>query len=1682
MFSDPENKGLTYQVIAGNNDALKLNLSENKLQLTSLQSPGVTDVVIRATDAGDHSVVHQFAVTTSNLDKKAIVSLNTNLAELNAAMNPSSDLTANLDIDPTEKALNDLTATFVENPDLLKLLAKPESFSLLGIDDGGAATLNKLLKDPDLAEELGWPVSLGEALSQPDSTFLDKFLVNAIDVEGLIPSDAKQPRIGIIDFSRGQHIQRVSGALAAVNPLAKSDNFTVKNGDLAAQLVKLVNLVCENGEQGAIANLSFDLSQLDDIGITTRYEFIPEEQQAIQYARENNVLLVVAAGNTGDVMSALGAASKQFDNIITVGAVNQLERKTDYSAIGEGLSIVAPGGEWDDDPNAFVGTSRATPYVTAAASLVWAANPGLSYQQVKKLLLETAADLDVPGWDKNTGAGLLDVKEAVSRALYIEPIVSDSPDAPFSISAFSGEGRVQTLERAASEPTEQAIKSLVNTQESLFEQRQALADLGNPALTLSELEEAAKTKIAEAVEKYQQVSTEAAITTAQAQQWAEALALATQHYQIEKARLQALEAQKKKLEEKLVKFGEEKTALVKETETLLANIKEQIAKAEADLPKAKDKLTNPFGDADDSLQFSAEAVRQSALRQQELAQQFQSQSLGFDVERQRYAELAAGINTQRWQVVGSEKGRSGRTKEVWGLGIDPQQQKLKDSYTHVDHNWILWSQYSQIFPQLRQQGIANLVEADKWRKVVERIEPLAKQWTEANNAANEAEPPIKEARNLFAQLEAARAEISLAKTQQELLETLLPTLRQQLEKAEAEAAAQNAKVEQEWEEYDTDSEEYRAAVAEILTRRGELNKQAIETQQQLADAEKWVERQSVALGEELASTKALTAKLAQQKQAIANQILELVKQGVMAEDLDELNTNLAQVNRSVEMLTNKAAILTSQQTALTQKRTMLTAQNEVILAEERLLDAYMKDPDGDYSNLQAQLNDARAALAEAQRLAEQAEAASKILTAPLQQLKEDLLVQNDEHLNQARESQRIVKALVEATQANANYTLQAAQKQHEVNNLEFQILQRLQQATDAGYKEAKALLDVAKNNDIATAAEIYYRDYSDLAGDRGGCAGGAGNAEDQMLADRYYGEMLNNRELQRRAQAQADAFGAARRTAEAQIKTMQAQQEIAAKLLNDLNAKIAKTQEERETKEQELAVAKARLDGITRIREQTEQTFVQLISIDKLNLAQAQLEQQIAKQREAGINAAVEARMERDALELERQRQATTAKIEQLKQLQAEDELRRSLNNVRGELGLETLEATEDPVQLQTQLAGLLTSLKDLESQQPELPENVKALLAEARADIHLALQGKEAAGIQENLLNAMGGLIEPIQQYKSEINRIDLEEQWDTQLLQTAQTDLQGASKQFLEELRRAEELSGEKQIIDPLYQEALIKVAYAEQAVEISEDLAKQSKEMLEQIIKQRVAERKARKKAFWNKILGIISQVAGILSTVLMILSPAFPALIPFSIGLGAVSGAINTIQAVMNGDWMGAIFSGVMTGLTAISGGLGQMASAGAKAAAQTIKTLQTIASGAFSGARSLMSGESIMGFLQILGSVATAASAGMGSFINQLSAPLQKVMLSVVQSLQQAPQMIYGGIKAIQSGDWLDAIGKFFNGAMAIGQSFAGNFNTAVAGILENVSKVGNTALYLGNAIKDGGIEGWLSGIDGILGL
>lgn len=195
----------------------------------------------------------------------------------------------------------------------------------------------------------------------------------------------------------------------------------IGSNDWAQSLVEFVDEVKTAKYPNAVVNLSFDLTQTDVDGhVTTRAELTPLERAALTYAQQNHVLIVAAAGNGGKEISALGQASIEFDNIITVGAAGGWNRAS-YSNYGMGLDIVAEG-----DAGTAKGTSVAAAKVTGAASLIWAANPQLNYRQVIDTLKRTATDLDVPNWDYTTGVGLLNIPAAVNlaKATASEPYVS----------------------------------------------------------------------------------------------------------------------------------------------------------------------------------------------------------------------------------------------------------------------------------------------------------------------------------------------------------------------------------------------------------------------------------------------------------------------------------------------------------------------------------------------------------------------------------------------------------------------------------------------------------------------------------------------------------------------------------------------------------------------------------------------------------------------------------------------------------------------------------------------------------------------------------------------------------------------------------------------------------------------------------------------------------------------------------------------------------------------------------------------------------------------------------------------------------------------------------------------------------------------------------------------------------
>jgi hypothetical protein len=159
----------------------------------------------------------------------------------------------------------------------------------------------------------------------------------------------------------------------------------VGSGQWAESLVDFVNAARDSNQPNAVVNLSMDLTQVNpDSSVTTRYELTPQERAAIEYARQYNVLIVAAAGNDGGVMSALGQASQEFDNIITVGSAQDFYptsapaegfNRTDYSSYGYGLDIMANGGTTEqpvlstvgDGVGTMAGTSVATAEVTGTA-------------------------------------------------------------------------------------------------------------------------------------------------------------------------------------------------------------------------------------------------------------------------------------------------------------------------------------------------------------------------------------------------------------------------------------------------------------------------------------------------------------------------------------------------------------------------------------------------------------------------------------------------------------------------------------------------------------------------------------------------------------------------------------------------------------------------------------------------------------------------------------------------------------------------------------------------------------------------------------------------------------------------------------------------------------------------------------------------------------------------------------------------------------------------------------------------------------------------------------------------------------------------------------------------------------------------------------------------------------------
>ena len=140
---------------------------------------------------------------------------------------------------------------------------------------------------------------------------------------------------------------------------------------------------------------------------------------AIAYARANNVLVVVAAGN-GQVEDAVYPASDP--NAIAVAAVDNLGKLADFSRFGSDIDICAPGiNVYSSYTNTgyawWEGTSFAAPFVTGELALIISQNlSGHSWARAKGILEASATNIDDlnPDYAGKLGAGLMNPMAALN--------------------------------------------------------------------------------------------------------------------------------------------------------------------------------------------------------------------------------------------------------------------------------------------------------------------------------------------------------------------------------------------------------------------------------------------------------------------------------------------------------------------------------------------------------------------------------------------------------------------------------------------------------------------------------------------------------------------------------------------------------------------------------------------------------------------------------------------------------------------------------------------------------------------------------------------------------------------------------------------------------------------------------------------------------------------------------------------------------------------------------------------------------------------------------------------------------------------------------------------------------------------------------------------------------------------
>lgn len=284
-----------------------------------------------------------------------------------------------------------------------------------------------------------WGITRTEAPNAWSSTEGNGVRVAILDT-GIDPNHSDlRVRGGVNTINGGDWVDRNGHGTHVAGTVAALQNSVGVVGMAPRADLYAVKVMSDNGSgtlSSLIAGIDWSVRngmQVINMSLSTNSDS-PSLRSAVDRAYAAGVLLVAAAGNNGnaDGSGDLVRFPARYDSVIAVAATDSQNRRASFSATGTALELAAPGVSISSTTpgnrySTFSGTSMAAPHVAGTAALIWAANPSLTNNDIRRMLRDGASNL---GRRDHFGFGLVNVTRSLQLSAPHNPAPTPSQPAP----------------------------------------------------------------------------------------------------------------------------------------------------------------------------------------------------------------------------------------------------------------------------------------------------------------------------------------------------------------------------------------------------------------------------------------------------------------------------------------------------------------------------------------------------------------------------------------------------------------------------------------------------------------------------------------------------------------------------------------------------------------------------------------------------------------------------------------------------------------------------------------------------------------------------------------------------------------------------------------------------------------------------------------------------------------------------------------------------------------------------------------------------------------------------------------------------------------------------------------------------------------------------------------------------